>query len=212
MRLVLALTFLVVLFTLPFLFFGAVIEDTLSGEGAREWMQSLGGWGLAAGIGLLCLDLFLPVPATAVLFAMGVLYGPFVGATAGFVGTCASGFLGYFLARRLGRRFALRFLGRAELRNAERMTREWGGTLVACSRWVPILPEVISVSVGLSRMDVRRFALALAIGNAPLALVFAGLGAWANDSPGVALLVAAAVSIVGWRVTVSLSRRPVTTR
>jgi len=206
MRLILLLLLLVVLFSLPFVLFGDAVEGSLSGEGALEWMRGLGPWGGIAGVLLLVLDLFLPVPATAVLFGLGALYGPLVGALFGFVGTMGAGLGGFVLARRLGRRGALRLLGRHDLRKAERLTARYGGALVACSRWVPILPEVISVSVGLSGMPPGRFLLALAVGNAPLALVFAGLGAWATEAPGLALGVAVAVSVLAWSVAARLSR------
>ena len=205
MRLWLLFLALVVLFSLPFLLFGDLIEGSLSGQGALEWMRGLGAWGWAAGVLLLILDLFLPVPATAVLFGMGALWGPWLGAGLGFLGVFGSGVLGFFLARRLGRRRALWLLGREDLRRAQGLTLRHGGALVACSKWVPILPEVVSVSVGLAGMSPRRFLLASAIGSAPLALVFAGLGAWATDRPGWALFAAAILSgftwwiALGWR-------------
>lgn len=206
MRIFLLFFLLIVLFSLPFLFLGDAIEGSLSGAGALEWMRGLGAWGWAAGVLLLVFDLFLPVPATAVLFGMGALYGPWLGAALGFVGAFGAGLLGFTLARRFGRRMALRMLGRAELRKAERLTDRYGGALVACSRWVPILPEVVSVSVGLSRMSLRRFLLASAVGCAPLAIVFAGLGAWATDEPGLALIVTVALSVVTWWGAILVTR------
>ncbi len=207
MRLPLAILLLVLLFSLPFIFLGGMIEGSLSGEGALEWMRDLGAWGAAAGVTLLVLDLFLPVPATAVLFGMGALYGPYWGALLGFIGSFGAGVLGYGLARRLGRRAALRILGRSEFRRAEALTEHYGGVMVACSRWVPILPEVVSVGVGLSRMPTNRFLLASAIGSAPMALVFASLGAWSVSEPGKAICAVTLLSGVTWWAAVVVLRK-----
>ena len=73
--LVLALAFLV---AIPFAIWGDQIEQILSIDGAIAWMKSTG-WAWAAGIGLIISDVALPVPSTAVMAALGVLYGPLLG-------------------------------------------------------------------------------------------------------------------------------------
>ncbi|MFT5289311.1 MAG: putative membrane protein YdjX (TVP38/TMEM64 family) [Planctomycetota bacterium] len=207
-RLSLAIFLLILLFSLPFIFLGGMIEGSLSGEGALEWMRDLGAWGAAAGVTLLLLDLFLPVPATAVLFGMGALYGPYWGALLGFIGSFGAGVLGYGLARRFGRRAALRVLGRSEYRRAEALTENYGGAMVACSRWIPILPEVVSVGVGLSNMPLKRFLLASTVGSAPMAIVFASLGSWSTEEPGKAIGVVTLLSVVTWWAAVVILRKP----
>ena len=60
-------------------------------------------WAWALGIGAIWADLVLPVPQTAVIGALGILYGPVGGGLLGSVGLITAGLLGYALARRYGR-------------------------------------------------------------------------------------------------------------
>src|SRR5262245_31031371 len=50
-------------------------------------------WAWAAGIALIWADMVLPVPQTAVIAALGIIYGTFVGALLGSFGLITSGLL-----------------------------------------------------------------------------------------------------------------------
>ena len=67
------------------------------------------GWLLV--LGLLALDVFLPVPATAALAALGMTYGPWLGGFYGCLGTFLAGCLGYGLCRLANERVARFFVG-----------------------------------------------------------------------------------------------------
>ena len=56
-----------------------------------------------------------------------------------------------------------------------------GGWVVALSRALPILPEVISCTAGLVRMPFRKFTVALACGSAPMGFLFAAIGRAVGD-------------------------------
>ncbi|MEA3367453.1 MAG: hypothetical protein U9R68_04995, partial [Planctomycetota bacterium] len=75
-----------------------------------------GAWAVA--IGLLVADLFLPVPATGVMAALGSVYGPVLGALVGAVGSAMAGLLGYGLARVGGQPVARRPASRSPARTA----------------------------------------------------------------------------------------------
>lgn len=184
---------LAVLVLIPFLWWGEGFMTTFGEAGAREWLGTWGksrGW--LAGLGLLISDLVLPVPATAVIGALGYLYGALMGGAVGAAGSFLSGVLAYELCRKWGARAAARLLGVEERERAARIfAGGTGGWLVAMSRWMPLLPEMTACMAGLTGMGRGRFYLALACGCVPMALTFAAIGAAGVDRPGLALALSA---------------------
>src|SRR5499426_2918994 len=77
------------------------------------------GWAWAVGIALLWADLVLPVPQTAVIAALGILYGTLLGGLLGSLGLITSGLLGYSLMLTSARRLAQRFVGLRSLHRIE---------------------------------------------------------------------------------------------
>jgi membrane protein DedA with SNARE-associated domain len=73
-----------------------------------------------------------------------------------------------------------------------------GGLIVAASRWLPVLPEVISCMAGLTRMPFRSFVLALLCGAAPLGFVVAALGYVGSDRPLLTLVLCAFLPLPLW--------------
>lgn len=184
---------------IPFVIWGEDFETWFSQEAAVRWMRQFGGWAWAAGIGLLVADLFLPIPGTAVMAALGFVYGPWLGGLLGATGSILAGLLAYGLCRQMGRRAAEWIAGKRDLERGERIFgSSAGGFIVALSRWLPVMPEVIACLAGLSRMPFGRFAASLACGSLPLGFAFAAIGAMGKDQPGIALLLSAIVPPVLW--------------
>src|SRR3546814_7831062 len=76
-------------------------------------------WAWALGIALIWADLVLPVPQTAVIAALGIIYGTVVGGLLGSVGLISGGVLGYALMRTAARWFVDRLVGRQSLHKME---------------------------------------------------------------------------------------------
>lgn len=187
-----------VVFSIPFLIWGGKFEDWFTGEAAIAWIRSCGAWGGLAVIGLLISDLFLPIPATPVMSAAGYVYGVWLGGLFSFTGSFLAGMLGYGLCRGLGRSVAVRLAGERDLAANEEAFRRNGPWLVALSRWMPLLPEVISSLAGLARMPFATFALALACGSLPLGFVYAAIGASGQEHPRLALALSVFVPPLLW--------------
>lgn len=200
MRLFLTSLALVAVFLLAYVLWGDRFEQLLAGERAVEHLRSYGALAPLAAIGLLIGDLLLPVPATAVLATLGILYGPVVGGLIGSVGTFLAGTAGYALCRALGRRAARFLLGERDLARSQRFFSVAGGWTVALSRWMIILPELVSCLAGLARMPARQYFLALACGTVPMSFTYATLGAAGSERPVLALTVSAAVPVLLWPV------------
>jgi uncharacterized membrane protein YdjX (TVP38/TMEM64 family) len=183
---------------IPFLIWGSGFERSFSQEGAVAWLAGHGRWASVAGILLLMSDLVLPIPATAVMAALGFVYGPIVGGLIATLGSFLSGALAYTLCRRFGRPVAVRLLGAEELADAERLFDRVGGWLVVLSRWLPVFPEVIACMAGLARMRPWPFFAALVCGSAPLGFVFAAVGHAGVDHPFLAIALSAGLPPLLW--------------
>ena len=191
---------LALLVLIPFLIWGEELERTFSQEGVVAWLADYGGWAWAAGMLLLASDLLLPIPATAVIAALGFVYGPLWGGLLGTAGSVLGGIVGYGLCRAFGRPLARRVLGENDLERGERLFVRAGGWLVVLSRWLPVLPEVIACMAGLSRMPLRTFLIALLCGSAPLGFVFAAIGDAGVEHPVLAITLSALVPPFLWLI------------
>jgi len=150
-----------------------------------------------------------------VMAALGVIYGPFLGGLVATLGNCLSGLLGYALCRRFGRPLATRLIGEPDFEAGAELFARSGGVIVAASRWLPVLPEVISCMAGLMRMPLANFTLALVCGAAPLGFVVAGLGYAGSEQPLLTLVLCAALPLPLWyflhRIVAPRQERPRTT-
>ena len=207
MRLLWMFLGLAVVVLIPFLIWGDWFQRSFDRDSAQIWLQSLGAWAWAAAIGLLVSDLFLPVPATPIMSALGFVYGTAVGGLVGAAGAFLSGSLAYLLCRKLGEKAALRILGPEDLDKGRRLFSSAGGWIIALSRWLPILPEVTSCLAGLTRMPARKFFLSLACGCLPMAFAFAWIGAQGKANPQWAIGLSVALPVIFWGLTSLLLRR-----
>ena len=82
-----------------------------------------------------------------------------------------------------------------------------GGWMVALSRCLPLLPEVIACLAGLASMPLRKFTVALACGAVPVGFVFAWIGHLGQDRPALAIGLSLAIPPVLWLLSLQLMRR-----
>lgn len=206
MRLIFVFVIMAILFALPFVVFGERMEGALSGQRGLDWLRSFGPLAGLVGVGLLIGDVVLPVPSTAVMTALGLIYGPTVGAAYSVAGSFLAGLAAYWAARALGPKAAVRLVEQADLERARGFFERRGGWAVAASRALPILAEVVAVLAGLAGMPARRCVVALACGAIPVGVVYAGLGAVAEAHPVAALTASALLPVVLWPVAKRATR------
>jgi hypothetical protein len=83
-------------------------------------LREYGGWAWALGIALIWADLVLPIPQTAVIAALGIIFGVWLGGLLDSFGLIAGGLLGYGLMFTSARRLVQRFAGLQSLHKMER--------------------------------------------------------------------------------------------
>jgi uncharacterized membrane protein YdjX (TVP38/TMEM64 family) len=131
----------------------------------------------------------LPVPQTAVIAALGIIYGTLLGGLLGSFGLVTGGLLGYGLMHTSARRFVQRFVGPQPLHKMESLFERNGAWAVILTRSLPYsVPEAVVFLAGLAAMPLWKFTVALTIGSVPTAFVFAAIGAGWADQPILALV------------------------
>jgi uncharacterized membrane protein YdjX (TVP38/TMEM64 family) len=200
MRLIFLLIALVAIVLIPFFIWGDSLMAFFSWERSLEWLRGYGAWAWAIAIVLLIADLFLPLPATIIMSALGYIYGPLVGGLISAAGSFASGVLAYWLCRMLGENAATWVLGQKDYDRGKKVSANVGGWVVALSRWLPVFPEVIACMAGLTRMPLKNFYLALACGSLPLGFTYAVIGNSGIENPALAIGLSACIPPIIWFV------------
>jgi len=151
-------------------------------------LRNYGSWAWAVGIGLIWSDLLLPIPQTAVIAALGIIYGTLLGGLLGSFALITGGLLGYGLMLTSARRLAQRFVGQRSLRKMESWFDRGGAWAIILTRSLPYsIPEAMVFLAGLAGMPIRKYTVALTLGSVPTAFVFAAIGAGWSDQPVLAL-------------------------
>jgi uncharacterized membrane protein YdjX (TVP38/TMEM64 family) len=145
-------------------------------------------WAWAPGIAVIWADLALPVPQTAVIAALGIIYGVIGGGLVGSFGLVTGGLLGYALARRYGRAPVVRLVGQRSLERVESLFEHGGMWAIVLTRSLPYsIPEAVVFVSGLGGMRVREVFVALMLGSVPTAFAFSAIGAGWSEQPALAL-------------------------
>ena len=210
MRLYVVIFALVALTLIPTLIFDDEIDEAFAGEQGLERLRSFGPWAWLAAIGLIVSDLFLPVPSTAVISGLGMLYGPWLGGFVGGVGSTLAGLVAYVAGRWVGGPALRLFVGPEEMARLPRFFAKHGLWAIAVSRWMPLLPEALCALAGVARMRLGPFLAALACGSFAIGFAFGFLGVHYLDRPAAGLIVSALIPLAVWPpVHYFLRRRPV---
>jgi uncharacterized membrane protein YdjX (TVP38/TMEM64 family) len=197
MRLIGLMLVLCVFSLLGWWMFGQGLEEAWDVELLAGRFEEAKGWAWLVGIGLLLADLLLPIPGTIVMSALGAVYGFWLGGLLASTGSMLAGMIGYGVGKFFKEPFAKRWLGEKDFEKGRAMFSNNGAWVVAVSRALPILPEVLACMAGLLRMPFRKFTIALACGSVPMGFLFAWIGVLGRDYPswglGFSLLVPAAL-------------------
>ena len=198
MRLIGLMLSLCVFFLLGWWVFGEGLEEAWDVEFLAARFREAKGWAWLLGIALLLADLLLPIPGTIVMSALGAVYGVWLGGFIAAAGSMLSGICGYGVGRFFKEETAKRWLGERDFEKGKSLFRRGGAWVVAMSRALPILPEVLSCIAGLLRMPFGKFVIALACGAVPMGFLFAWIGALGTDYPGWGLGFSLGVPAVFW--------------
>lgn len=207
MRILIIFVALAVFVLLPFAIWGESLEAFFTEQATVDWLVDYGYWAWAVAILLLASDLLLPLPATATIAALGIMYGPWLGGLIGAAGSLAAGMLGYEICRRFGKQTARRLLGEKDWERAQRLDQKIGGVLIVVSRWTPVLPEVVSCMAGLIRMQRLKYYLAQLLAALSFGWAYAWAGYAGKSFPAMTLILTTLLPVLLWLLLRNLLRR-----
>lgn len=169
------------------------------------WLKQRGALAAVIGVGLLLVDVFLPVPSSVVMIAHGALFGVVVGTLLSLAGSTGAALLGFAIGRRGGPLLA-RLVPLEQRRRADMLLSRWGALAIVVTRPLPLLAETVAILAGASPLPLRHAALAAFAGSLPAALLYALTGAGAASFSnavlmfGLVILIAGGFFVVGRRL------------
>ena len=155
--------------------------------------------GALVGVGVLVVDVALPVPSSVVMVTHGALFGVVIGTVLSVVGSAGATLVGFALGRR-GGALLTRLVSPEERIQADRLLARWGTLAIIVTRPVPLVAEITAIVAGTSPLGWRSATLAALAGSLPSALLYALAGAAAVSFQNGALvfLFALLVAAVFW--------------
>jgi uncharacterized membrane protein YdjX (TVP38/TMEM64 family) len=154
------------------------LQIEIEAEPFRDWMDDLGIWGPIAYMGVLAVSvLFAPIPNAPVFFAAGLAWGPVLGTLYSLAGLLVGSAIAFWVARRMGRRWLPRLVGKRVAARIDGMADTMGGRLVFWVRMLPVLNfDWISYLAGLTSIPFRSYFAWSAAGMVLPTFVAVGAG------------------------------------
>jgi uncharacterized membrane protein YdjX (TVP38/TMEM64 family) len=164
-------------------------------------LERLGPLAALLGVALLLVDVALPVPATAVMIAHGVLFGVVLGSVLSFLGVLGATLLGFAIGRR-SRRLLSPTLTAGQEARANALLERYGALAIVVTRPMPIVAETVAVLAGRSALSWRDALLAGVAGAIVPALLYAAIGAVAAAalSGPMVILLTIVLSVLFWLI------------
>jgi uncharacterized membrane protein YdjX (TVP38/TMEM64 family) len=184
---------LIAIVLVPFLVFEKQF-DQLS-----TWLAqgNASGWATAAAIlGLLALDVFLPVPSSIVSTGAGVLLGFWRGAAVIWLGMTLGCLIGYIFGA-YSAAPARRLVGADGLSRAGKVMDRYGLFAIVICRPIPVLAESSVVFAGLVKSPLVPFLWLTALADLGIALAYAAVGAFSMQAGSFLLTFAGALALPG---------------
>jgi len=111
------------------------------------------------------------IPATPMMVAGGMVFGPVIGSIYNIIGTFLGGTVTYYLGRGLGHDFVLHLLGH-RLKRVERYIARRGFWSMVGARFLPIPFPLVNYSMALTGIRPALFLLTTALGLIPGVAIF----------------------------------------
>lgn len=160
---------------IPFVFLGDAfemnVEHFIQDQQASPWL-------LVLVMVALAVDILLPIPSSGVCTLAGGVAGIMPATIASFVGLSLGALFGYALTYRWGEWLARRLCSDEDWLTMKKLMHEYGVSILAISRPLPLLAEAAVLVAGTLRLPLRLFLWPVLVTNFLLALLYSCLGAW----------------------------------
>jgi uncharacterized membrane protein YdjX (TVP38/TMEM64 family) len=167
-------------------------------------LRQSGIWGVVVLVSLFILQVFIAfIPGQALMVASGYLYGFWAGTLVTWLSLSIGGELAFWLARRYGRPFAVRFIAPSVLEKWDRATAGQGLAFFTVSMVLPLFPnDAMCYVAGLGQIKPWRFLIANLLGRLIASLATAFIGAYGTSLPlsaWIGLALALGLGLLAWK-------------
>ncbi len=159
----------------PFLLLGESFEQQIESF-LQESSQASVSFHFFLIVGVLAIDLFLPIPSSAVSTYGGGVLGTGLATLASWIGMTVGAVVGFWLARTLGKPFTSRFVGEQDRQRMEGFARRFGPLALVLTRALPILAEACVLLMGTTQLSWRRFLVPVVVCNLLVSFSYAACG------------------------------------
>lgn len=163
---------------IPFLILGESFEEQV-----RSWFESDFNHSerFALIVGLLAIDIAIPIPSSAVSTYGGTILGLNAATLASWLGLMLGSLSGFVMARWCGASLIKRFASVEDLQAMHHFMQRFSLWTIVFSRPLPILAEATILLCGVLKLSWRQLLLPLALSNFLLAFAYSAIGAWAVE-------------------------------
>lgn len=177
---------------LPFVLFGGQFEDWL--QAVAEDPPSIPVT-MALVIGLLSTDILLPIPSSVISTLSGWHLGWWLGTLATWIGMNLGAIIGFAMARRWGKPFAVWFSKEEDLERMRIVSDRYGPFVLVLTRAMPVFAEATVLIAGIHQLAWRRFLPAVIFSNLGIALAYSAFGDYAEQHQWLPLALGIAIAI-----------------
>ena len=153
------------------------------------------------GIGLLTIDVILPIPSSLVMVANGALFGFVTGSILSLIGNIFGFVFAYWIGARSSS-LIHKFLSPKEFYRGNRILQRWGIPALILTRPLPILAETTAIMSGISKLPFIKSLTAVMIGSLPICLLYAWAGSQSKDFNFtiVIFIILICFSVIAWKI------------
>ncbi len=194
MKLIFVFLLTILIPLIPFLILGESFEKRLMEYAQADWPVSSQ---FAIVASFLAIDIFLPVPSSAITTYAGASLGVPLASLASFLGMTTGGLVGFGLARLFGEPILHKLTSPKERESITRFNQEYGLWAIPITRGLPLLAEPCVFLLGATNMKTRRFLIPFLLSNLAVSLVYTSFGAWfgAEEYLGAAIVASIAIPV-----------------
>lgn len=177
-RLLLLIVAVLLIPIIPFVLFGSQFEAWITSLLSNSAADVSPVIAFASVVGVLAIDILLPIPSSGVCAFAGKQLGIVVGTIACWTGLNLSAAIGYWIGSKFGRPVATRFSDESTLAKLEQFDRRSSILCLITCRTLPIVAEASVLLMGVKKLPLSSFWPAVAISNFAIAAILCFLGAW----------------------------------
>ena len=163
-----------------------MVHSLLTNDQAQI-QETIQGYGLLAPLAFLIFVIIeviiAPIPGGPIYIIAGILFHPLLGALIALIGNMIGAYIAFIIARFYGRNLVEKFITNKDLTTLDKFSKKHGALTLFLLRINPLTStDLFSYLAGISKIKLKKFLIATALGLTPLIPLQSYLGNYIADS------------------------------